>query len=130
MNAQVRRSGLAARAGAEQCELCGRPIHSGRGVAIVVPDSAYVHPTNPARDGRREVFACTSMHAGELVDRGRRHWVDEQLWSTKLRRVTGSWNRTTFTLDEIAALAGLDPSQLRRVLKWRFGAERGSYGHG
>lgn len=132
MNVQVRRSERAARAGTERCDLCGRPIRSGRGITIVVPDSSYLHPTDPARDGRREALTCTSMHAGELVDRGMRSWVDEQLWSAKLRRLTGSWNRTPFTLDEIAALAGLAPNQLRRALKWqwRYGAERGSYGHG
>lgn len=119
MDVQMRRLDQPARFDIERCELCRRPIRRGRGFTIVVPDSSYVHPTDPVRDGRREVLACTSMHAGALVERGIRTWVDEQLWSAKLRRLAGNWNRTKFSLDETAALAGLAPSQLRRALKWR-----------
>lgn len=119
MYGQMRQLDRPARIATERCELCRRPIHRGRGFAIVVPDSSYVHPTDPVRDGRRKALACTSMHAGILVERGIRTWVDEQLWSAKLRRLAGNWNRTKLSLDETAALAGLAPSQLRRALKWR-----------
>lgn len=119
MTVQMQQPDRATRSDTARCELCRRPIHRGQGFTIVVPDSSYVHPTDPVRDGRREALACTSMHAGILVERGIRNWVDEQLWSAKLRRLSGNWNRTKLSLDETAALAGLAPSQLRRALKWR-----------
>lgn len=105
------------------CELCGRPIWDD-GIAVAVPDSAFVHPTDEARDGTRVACACSRMHAEALVERGRRTWISEQLWSAKLRRLSESWNTTALDLDEIAALAGLTRAQLRGALRWRMGRQR------
>lgn len=118
----VARRGVEPLAG-EVCEFCGRPNWDDV-VTVAVPDSAFLHPTDPEQDGTRMASACSGAHAQALIERGRRTWIAEQLWSAKLRRVSGSWNRTVLDLDEIAALAGLTPSQLRGALRWRIGRQR------
>lgn len=99
------------------CELCGHPDGP---VAVTVADSGYLHPTDAMRDGRRVTGACSAAHAYALIDRGRRRWVDEQLWLAKIDRLSAGWNRTRIDLDEIAELAGLTQGQLRSALRWRF----------
>lgn len=104
------------------CEVCGRRIQPGQGFDIVVPDSSVAHPTDPTRDGRRQAHACSAIHAGELVQIGARNWVDEELWAAQIGRLSAGWNYTALSLDEVAAIAGLDRTQLRRALSWRVGA--------
>lgn len=53
------------------CELCGRPTWDG-GVRVVVPDSAFVHPTDPSQDGSRLVAELAGLTRAEL--RGALRW--------------------------------------------------------
>lgn len=106
------------------CEYCSRQLDGDQVLEVVVADSGYLHATDPAKDGRRIARACSAEHADALSQAGRERWVDEQLWAAKLRRVSGAWNRTVFTLDEIAELAGLTSTQLRRAIAWRLGQKR------
>lgn len=103
----------------EVCEHCGFRIDGGARVEVVVSDSAYVHPLDSRRDGRRRGVACSPEHAEKLVLRGKRRWVNEQLWVSKLLRVVGLWNRSETTIEGIAARAGLTPSQLIRAVQWQ-----------
>lgn len=103
----------------EICEHCGYPIDADTRVEVVVSDSAYVHPLDSRRDGHRRGAACSPEHAQQLVQRGTRRWVDEQLWMSKLLRVVGLWNRTETTIEGIASRAGLTQSQLIRAVQWQ-----------
>lgn len=106
------------------CEFCERKLDGHEAIEVVVADSGYLHPTDPAKDGRRIARACSPEHAEALSKAGREQWVDEQLWAAKLRRVSAAWNRTVFTFDEMAELAGLTATQLRRAIAWRLGLTR------
>lgn len=102
----------------EICEYCAQPLDPNHRVEVVVPDSAYLHPSDPREDGRRPTVACSRRHADKLIDRGEENWVDEELWARKFTRVSWYWNSDT-TLDAIADLAGLSERQLRRMAEWR-----------
>lgn len=104
---------------AERCELCGRDLAPVDRHAVTIPDSAFVHADDDSEDGRRPAVACSREHAVELVARGTRTWVNEELWLGKVLRVSSRWRRRETTLDQFAALAGLTPYQLRRALRWR-----------
>lgn len=104
---------------ASACEYCGRALKADERLSVVVPDSGYLHPLDPVKDGRRKSLACSREHAQAMIEAGERAWVDEQLWAAKLRRVSATWNRSERTLDGMAELAGLTARQLRRALTWR-----------
>lgn len=118
---QPQQPSLSDTAASEACELCGCVLGATNRQTVEVPDSGYLHPEHPSRDGRRTALACSTEHAHELVMAGTRSWVNEQLWMAKIRRVSTLWKRSESTLDEFAALAGLTPYQLRRALRWRMG---------
>lgn len=108
------------------CEHCGQPVDATTQVEVTVPDSTYLHPDDPQQDGRRPAYACSPGHADDLVARGVSDWIDEQLWASKLRRVSGHWNRSETTLSGIAARAGLTHAQLTRAIDWRTGPSNGN----
>lgn len=101
------------------CEYCGSSIERGGGLYALVPDSSHLHPSDPSKDGKRISNACSGTHAQLLIDLGRQSWIDEQLWSVKLTRVSARWNRSDATISAIASLAGITPRQLHRALDWR-----------
>ncbi|SNR82023.1 hypothetical protein SAMN06265360_12127 [Haloechinothrix alba] len=102
------------------CEYCACPV--ARLHPVEVPDSGYLHPTEPELDGRRLTHACCPEHGEELVAHGLRNWLDEQLWTAKLQRVSERWRNEPMSVEQFAELAGLTPAQLRRALRYRMEA--------
>lgn len=100
------------------CEWCGRLLTSGNRVDLVVPDSRFLHPETSDRDGQRPTHACSRGHAERLIERGRRRWVDEELWARKFSRVRVRWSPGA-SLDDVARRTGLTITQLLRMADWR-----------
>src|SRR4051794_31881121 len=49
-----------------RCWWCGRWVAPARELYAVLADSSVVHPSDPARDGRRLVMACGDAHLTRL----------------------------------------------------------------
>lgn len=104
-----------------RCDYCGRPPEPGTERWALVPDSSFVHPSDPALDGRRVVTACGTEHLEELIKRARREWTDEQLWLGQLARASVKPGLRGASLRKVAYRARLSPEQLHRTLDWNAG---------
>ncbi|MFD5428822.1 hypothetical protein [Streptomyces sp. NPDC127084] len=71
-------------------ERCGQSralIAEGEALGMHVPDSSFVHPDDPTRDGDRPLAACSPEHLAELMKTaGARPYRDVELWAGKIAR--------------------------------------------
>ena len=99
------------------CDLCRTPLGSASEIFSVVPDSSFLHPCDPDRDGLRRVAACSPEHLGEIQQHYRRRpFVKQELWAGKIARALTSQP----DLDEQALVeaTGLNLIQIQNSLVW------------
>jgi hypothetical protein len=102
----------------DRCGVCGRSV-SADGIREVVPDSSYLHPTDPAQDGLRPLAACDKDHFEELSAQYReRAYADEELWAGKVTRaVQEAWPGGVWG-EELERATGLSAQQIGRAAEW------------
>jgi hypothetical protein len=101
------------------CDVCAR---NGDDVALIralVPDSSAVHGDGGAPDGERQIIACGQEHLQQLLETyARRPFVDEELWTGKIRRAVAASSGRPLHSPELATLTGLTVDQVARALVW------------
>ncbi|WIX98335.1 hypothetical protein QRX60_30230 [Amycolatopsis mongoliensis] len=83
-----------------------------------MPDSSVTDEFDARYDGQRLVTVCSTDHLHQLIDRGRREWVDEELWLGRLIRTSSQREMRHADLAAVGRRASLTPEQLGRVLAW------------
>ncbi|MFC8272206.1 hypothetical protein ACFUJR_06610 [Streptomyces sp. NPDC057271] len=99
------------------CAVCGCPLgprpYNGR-----APDSSYVDPDDPLRDGQRPLLACSVEHLalleGELRERP---YHDAELWFAKITRAMGRHDHG-LSMADLGRETGLDQAQLEAGALW------------
>jgi hypothetical protein len=99
--------------------VCAR---NGDDVALIgalVPDSSSVAADNRTPDGERQVVACSHDHLRSLLETyARRPFVDEELWTGKIRRAVAAGGGRPLHSPDLATLTGLSVEQVARALVW------------
>lgn len=101
-----------------RCDVCGGDPAAQSAITALVPDSSFIDPSDHHRDGVRIATVCTAEELDELVAACRAKWRDEQLWLGQLARASTVPHLRTATLGALARRAGLEESQLARLLAW------------
>ncbi|MFD5428279.1 hypothetical protein [Streptomyces sp. NPDC127084] len=102
----------------ERCGQCQALIEEGEALGTHVPDSSYLHPHDPTRDGDRPLIACSPEHLAELMKAaGARPYLDVELWAGKIDRALATCPQG-LSLYALAVKTGLTQDQIEQAALW------------